>query len=106
MLHEQELTEYAYEALTEIEGMRIFGPPPARRAGLIAFDLDGVHPHDLATILDRQGVAIRAGHNCAMPLMERLGVAALARASFYLYTEREEIDRLVAGLQEAKRIFA
>jgi cysteine desulfurase/selenocysteine lyase len=104
--HEQELTEYAYEALTEIEGMRIFGPPPARRAGLIAFDLDGVHPHDLATILDRQGVAIRAGHNCAMPLMERLGVAALARASFYLYTEREEIDRLVAGLQEAKRIFA
>ena len=104
--HEQELTEYAFEALTEIEGLRIFGPGPSRRAGMVAFDLEGVHPHDLATILDRGDVAIRAGHNCAMPLMERLGVAALARASFYLYTEREEIDRLVAGLQEAKRIFA
>jgi cysteine desulfurase/selenocysteine lyase len=104
--HEQELTEYAFEALTEIEGLRIFGPPPSRRAGLIAFDLEGVHPHDLATILDRGDVAIRAGHNCAMPLMERLGVAAVARASFYLYTQREEIDRLVAGLHEAKRIFA
>jgi cysteine desulfurase/selenocysteine lyase len=104
--HEMDLTEYAYEALTEVGGLRIFGPPPSRRAGLIAFDVEGVHPHDLATILDRRGVAIRAGHNCAMPLMERLGVAALARASFYLYTEREEIDRLVAGLQEAKRIFA
>ncbi|HEY4028617.1 MAG TPA: cysteine desulfurase [Candidatus Dormibacteraeota bacterium] len=104
--HEQELTEYAFEALTEIEGLRIFGPPPSRRGGLISFDLEGVHPHDLATILDRGGVAIRAGHNCAMPLMERLGVSAVARASFYLYTEREEIDRLVTGLQEAKRIFA
>jgi cysteine desulfurase/selenocysteine lyase len=104
--HEQELTEYAFEALSEIEGLRIFGPPPTRRAGLVAFDLDGVHPHDLATILDRQDVAIRAGHNCAMPLMERLGVPAVARASFYLYTQREEIDRLVSGLLEAKRIFA
>ncbi len=104
--HEQELTGYAFEALSEIGGLRIFGPPPSRRAGLIAFDLEGVHPHDLATILDRGGVAIRAGHNCAMPLMERLGVPAVARASFYLYTLREEIDRLVAGLHEAKRIFS
>jgi cysteine desulfurase/selenocysteine lyase len=104
--HEQELTEYAFEALSEIEGLRIFGPPPSRRAGVIAFDLAGVHPHDLATILDRKDVAIRAGHNCAMPLMERLGVPAVARASFYLYTQREEIDRLVAGLYEAKRIFS
>jgi cysteine desulfurase / selenocysteine lyase len=104
--HEQELTEYAFEAMSEVEGLRIFGPPPTRRAGLVAFDLEGVHPHDLATILDRHGVAIRAGHNCAMPLMERLGVPAVARASFYLYTRRDEIDRLVSGLQEARRIFA
>ncbi len=104
--HEQQLTEYAFEAFSEVPGLRTFGPPPSRRAGVIAFDLEGVHPHDLATIVDRGGVAIRAGHNCAMPLMERLGVPAVARASFYLYTVREEIDRLVAGLQEAKRIFA
>jgi cysteine desulfurase/selenocysteine lyase len=104
--HEAALTEYAFEAFSEVPGLRVFGPPPSRRAGVIAFDLEGVHPHDLATIVDRQGVAIRAGHNCAMPLMERLGVPAVARASFYLYTEREEIDRLVAGLHEAKRIFA
>jgi len=104
--HEQELTEYAFEAMSEIEGLRIFGPPASRRAGVIAFDLAGVHPHDLATILDRHDVAIRAGHNCAMPLMERLGVPAVARASFYLYSQRDEIDRLVEGLQDAKRIFA
>ena len=104
--HEQELTEYALEALSEIEGLRVFGPPPSRRAGVVAFELEGVHPHDLATIVDRRDVAIRAGHNCAMPLMERLGVPAVARASFYLYTQRQEIDRLVAGLHEAKRIFA
>jgi len=104
--HEQELTEYAFEALSEVPGLRIFGPPPARRAGVVAFDLAGVHPHDLATILDRRDVAIRAGHNCAMPLMDRLGVPAVARASFYLYSQRDEIDRLVAGLQEARRIFA
>src|SRR5262245_28054843 len=104
--HEQDLTEYAFEALSEVPGLRIFGPPPARRVGVIGFDLAGVHPHDLATILDRRDVAIRSGHNCAMPLMERLGVPALARASFYLYSQREEIDRLVAGLEEARRIFA
>jgi cysteine desulfurase / selenocysteine lyase len=104
--HEAELTEYAYEALTEIEGLRIFGPPPGPdHAGVLSFDVDGIHPHDLATILDRREVCIRAGHNCAMPLMTRLDVAATARASFYLYTTRAEVDRLVGGLQEAKRIF-
>jgi cysteine desulfurase / selenocysteine lyase len=104
--HELELTEYAIEALSEIEGLRLFGPPASRRAGVVSFDVDGIHPHDLATILDRSDVCIRAGHNCAMPLMHRLDVAATARASFFLYNTREEIDRLVAGLQEAKRIFA
>jgi cysteine desulfurase / selenocysteine lyase len=104
--HEAELTEYAYEALTDIEGLRIFGPPPGQdHAGVLSFDVDGIHPHDLATILDRRDVCIRAGHNCAMPLMTRLDVAATARASFYLYSTRAEVDRMVAGLQEAKRIF-
>jgi cysteine desulfurase/selenocysteine lyase len=104
--YELELTEYAMGALGEIEGLRLFGPPAAHRAGVVSFDVDGIHPHDLATILDRHDVCLRAGHNCAMPLMHRLDVAALARASFFVYTTREEIDRLVAGLHDAKRIFA
>jgi cysteine desulfurase / selenocysteine lyase len=103
--HEQRLVEYALEALSEIEGLRVFGPPSTRRAGVVSFDVEGIHPHDLATILDRGGVAIRSGHNCTMPLMTRLHVAATARASFYLYTLPSEIDRLVEGLREAKRIF-
>ena len=103
--HEQEITEYAFEALSEVEGLTIYGPPPSRRAGVISFALEGVHPHDLATIADRGGVALRAGHHCAMPLMTRLDVPATARASFYLYTEKSEVDRLVSQLQEARRIF-
>jgi cysteine desulfurase / selenocysteine lyase len=103
--HEQRLVEYALEALSEIDGLRVFGPPATRRAGVVSFDVEGIHPHDLATILDRGGVAIRSGHNCTMPLMTRLDVAATARASFYLYTLPSEIDRLVEGLMEAKRIF-
>ena len=103
--HEQELTEYTVEALSEIDGLRMFGPPAIRRSGVVSFDVEGIHPHDLATILDRHDVAIRAGHNCAMPLMSRLDVAALARASFFLYNTREEIDRLIVGLHDAKRIF-
>ena len=103
--HELELTEYTLEALSEIDGLRVFGPPALRRSGVVAFDIEGIHPHDLATILDRHDVCIRAGHNCAMPLMHRLGVAATARASFFLYNTKEEIDRLVVGLHDAKRIF-
>jgi cysteine desulfurase/selenocysteine lyase len=104
--HEEQLTEYAYEALTEIEGLRIFGPPLGPdRAGVLSFDVAGIHPHDLSTILDRNGVCVRSGHNCTMPLMNRLDVAAVARASLYLYTTKAEVDRLVGGLREAKRIF-
>jgi len=103
--HELELTEYTLEALSEIDGLRMFGPPALRRSGVVSFDIEGIHPHDLATILDRHDVCIRAGHNCAMPLMHRLGVAATARASFFLYNTKEEIDRLVVGLHDAKRIF-
>ena len=104
--HEREITEYALESLSEVPGVTVFGPPPSNRAGVISFALEGVHPHDLATIADRGGVALRAGHHCAMPLMTRLDVPATARASFYLYTEKTEVDRLVAQLQEARRIFA
>lgn len=105
-VHERELTEYAVEMLSEIPGLTQYGPPPARRAGVVSFGVEGIHPHDLATIVDRAGVCLRAGHHCAMPLMTRLDVAATARASFYAYTVREEIDRLVSGINEARRIFS
>ena len=104
--HELEITEYAYESLSELDGLTVYGPPPSRRAGVISFALDGIHPHDLATIADRDQVCLRAGHHCAMPLMTRLGVAATARASFYVYTQKEEVDRLVSSIKEAQRIFA
>jgi len=104
--HELDITEYAYEALSDVDGLTLYGPPPSRRAGVISFALDGIHPHDLATIADRDQVCLRAGHHCAMPLMTRLGVAATARASFYVYTLREEVDRLVGSIKEAQRIFA
>jgi cysteine desulfurase/selenocysteine lyase len=103
--HELEITEYAYEALSEVEGLTVYGPPPSRRAGVISFTLEGIHPHDLATIADRDQVCLRAGHHCAMPLMTRLDVAATARASFYIYTQRDEVDRLVGSIREAQRIF-
>jgi cysteine desulfurase/selenocysteine lyase len=103
--HELEITDYAYEALSSIEGLTLYGPPPSRRAGVISFSLEGIHPHDLATIADRDQVCVRAGHHCAMPLMTRLGVAATARASFYVYTQKDEVDRLVGSIKEAQRIF-
>jgi cysteine desulfurase / selenocysteine lyase len=104
--HEAEITEYALGRLEDIPGLTIYGPPLERRGGIISFDLEGVHPHDVAQILGNEGVAVRAGHHCTQPLMQRLGVAATTRASFYLYTVPEEIDRLVDGLHTAKRIFA
>ena len=104
--HELEITEYAYEALSDVEGLTVYGPPPSRRAGVISFSLDGIHPHDLATIADRDQVCLRAGHHCAMPLMTRLGIPATARASFYVYTLKEEVDRLVSSIGEAQRIFS
>jgi cysteine desulfurase/selenocysteine lyase len=103
--HEREITEYAYEALSDIDGLTLYGPPPSRRAGVISFSIEGIHPHDLATIADRDQVCLRAGHHCAMPLMTRLGVAATARASFYIYTQKDEVDRLVGSIKEAQRIF-
>ncbi|MEJ5248163.1 cysteine desulfurase [Caldilinea sp.] len=103
--HEREITQYAYARLSEVEGLRILGPGPEQRGGLIAFTLDGVHPHDIAAILDRAGVAVRAGHHCAQPLHSRLGVPASARASFYLYNTLEEVDVLVEALHRAQEVF-
>jgi cysteine desulfurase/selenocysteine lyase len=103
--HEHAITEYADEALSEIKGLRIWGPPASRRGGIVSFTLDDVHPHDLATIADRSGVCVRAGHHCAMPLMTRLGLSATTRASFYVYNRLEEVDRLVEAIKEAQRIF-
>ena len=104
--HEQALAGYAMERLEEIPGVRVFGPPAERRGGVVSFTLDGIHPHDVAQILDGEGVAIRAGHHCAMPLHARLGLPASARASFYLYNTPAEVDTLVHGLYKAKEIFA
>jgi cysteine desulfurase / selenocysteine lyase len=93
------------EQLSEIPGLRIFGPPAERRTGIVSFELGNVHPHDVAQILNWEGVAVRAGHHCTQPLMTRLGVAATTRASFYLYTLPEDIDRLIAGLLKVRETF-
>jgi cysteine desulfurase/selenocysteine lyase len=104
--HEHELAAYALGRLGELDGLTLYGPPADRRAGIVSFNVDGIHPHDVAQILDMQGVAIRAGHHCCQPLMQKLGVAATNRASFYLYTVQEEIDQLVDGLHAVKKVFA
>jgi cysteine desulfurase/selenocysteine lyase len=104
--YERELLDYALPRLAEVPGLRIFGPPADGRAGIVSFELEGVHPHDVAQILDWEGVAVRAGHHCNQPLMSRLGVPATTRASFYLYTLPEEIDRLVEGLNKVRETFA
>ena len=103
--HEHELTAVALERLAELPWVTAYGPPADRRAGIVSFNVDGVHPHDVAQVLDFEGVAIRAGHHCCQPLMRKLGVAATNRASFYLYTIPEEIDRLVAGLHRVRKVF-
>jgi cysteine desulfurase/selenocysteine lyase len=104
--HEQELTAYALERLSTVPGLTIYGPPAGPdRGGAVSFSLEGVHPHDVAAILDQEGVAVRAGHHCTQPLHRVLGVPATTRASFYLYNLPEEIDRLVAGLHKARKIF-
>ena len=104
--HERELLDYALPRLAEVPGVKLFGPSAEHRAGIISFEVEGVHPHDVAQILDWEGVAVRAGHHCNQPLMSKLGVPATTRASFYLYTLPEEIDRLVEGLQKVRQTFA
>jgi cysteine desulfurase / selenocysteine lyase len=102
--HERRLGEYAYRRLSEIEGITLYGPKKDR-TGLVSFSLPDVHAHDLSQLLDEEGVAIRSGHHCTQPLMRRLGVAATARASFYLYNTEEEVDTLVVALQRAREFF-
>jgi cysteine desulfurase/selenocysteine lyase len=101
--YEHELAQYALEQLSAVKGLTIYGPK--QRGGLVTFNIDGVHPHDVATVLDAEGIAVRAGHHCAQPLMKWLNVTATARASFYLYNTKEEIDQLAAALQKAKEYF-
>jgi cysteine desulfurase / selenocysteine lyase len=104
--HERWIADYALERLPAVPGLRVFGPPRGEtRIGPVSFEIEGVHAHDVSEILDRHGVAVRAGHHCAQVLMDRLGIAATARASFGVYTTREEIDRLADGLEDTRRIF-
>jgi cysteine desulfurase/selenocysteine lyase len=104
--HERALVGYAMEGLSTIPGLRMIGPPPGERAGLVAFALEGVHPHDLAAGLDGSGIAVRAGHHCAMPLHTKFGLRATVRASFYLYNTFEEADLLVETVEKTRAFFA
>ncbi|HNO85201.1 MAG TPA: cysteine desulfurase [Anaerolineales bacterium] len=103
--HEHEITEYALERLEEIPGVKLFGPSADKKGGVAAFTLEGVHPHDVAQILDQDGIAVRAGHHCAQPLHEKFGIPATSRASFYLYSTKEEVDLLVNGIYKVKEMF-
>jgi len=104
--HEIQLTRYALDVLNEIKGMKIYGPQdPKEKAGVISFNLADIHSHDVATIVDEEGIAIRSGHNCAMPLMKRLGCESVARASFYIYNTEDEIDKLKSALEKVKKVF-
>jgi cysteine desulfurase/selenocysteine lyase len=102
--HEATLVAYAVQRLQALDGVSVVGCP-ARREGVVSFVMDGVHPHDIGTILDAEGIAIRGGHHCAQPLMVRLGVGSTARASFAAYSSMEEVDALIAGLERVRRVF-
>jgi cysteine desulfurase/selenocysteine lyase len=106
--HEIDLVGYALETLArDVSDISLYGPmDPALRGGVVPFNLPGIHPHDVAQVLDRFGIAVRAGHHCTMPLHERLDLAATARASFNVYSTREDIDALVVGLKEVQRVFS
>ncbi len=103
--HEREMVSYALERLEEIPGVKVFGPSADKKGGVAAFTLEGVHPHDIAQILDRDGIAVRAGHHCAQPLHEKYGISATARASFYIYSLKQEVDALINGIYKVKEIF-
>ena len=102
---DEELTIELFLRLGTVHGLKIFGPAnPKQRGGVVSFTIDGIHPHDLATILDRDGICIRAGHHCAMPLMRYLGVPATSRASFWVYNTKEDIEKLAEGVEKATRL--
>jgi cysteine desulfurase / selenocysteine lyase len=103
---ERAITTYAMQRLPEVKGLRILGPSADKRGGLVAFTLEAAHPHDIAAVLDNLGIAVRAGHHCAQPLHERFNIPASARASFYLYNTKEEVDLLVKGLHKVVEMFA
>lgn len=104
--HERAITEYALERLEEIPGLRLFGPSANKKGGVASFVLEGIHPHDVAQILDGDGIAVRAGHHCAQPLHEKFNIPATSRASFYLYSTTEEVDKLVEGIYKVKKYFS
>ncbi len=104
--HEKEITAYTLDRLSEVSGLRVIGPDAAKRGGVVAFEIDGIHPHDVAQILDSVGVAVRAGHHCAMPLHDRYKLPATTRASFYVYTTKQEIDTFIDGIEKVKKVFA
>ncbi|MCP4168495.1 MAG: cysteine desulfurase [Chloroflexi bacterium] len=103
--YEHEITDYAWNRLHEVEGLRVLGPGPDRRGGILSFVLGDVHPHDVAAILDMEGIAVRAGHHCAQPIHDHYCISATSRASFYIYNTKEEVDRLVPALSKAKALF-
>lgn len=103
--YEHSIIEYALERLEEVPGVKLFGPSAEHKGGVASFTFEGVHPHDVATILDRDGIAVRAGHHCAQPLHERFGIPATTRASFYLYSTKAEVDALIEGLYKVKKVF-
>ena len=103
--HEMRLCRQAHDALGSIAGLRFLGPAPEHKSGIVSFTLAGVHAHDIAQLLDRHGIAIRAGHHCAMPLHKRLGINASSRASFYFYNTPAEVEQLARAIDDIKRIF-
>ena len=104
--HEMDITNYAIEAIAGVKGVRIYGPSNAdHRGGVVSFNIGDIHPHDLATIMNDHGIAIRSGHHCAQVLMERLDVAATSRTSFYIYNTKEEVDTFINALDQARRLF-
>ena len=103
--HEHEIIDYALERLEEIPGLKLFGPTADKKGGVASFTFEGIHPHDVAQILDRDGIAVRAGHHCAQPLHEKFGISATTRASFYLYSTKDEVDKLVDGIYKVKKVF-
>jgi cysteine desulfurase/selenocysteine lyase len=103
--HEREIITYALERLEEVKGLTVIGPDASHKGGVAAFTLDGIHPHDIAQVLDQDGIAVRAGHHCAMPLHDKFNIPATTRASFYLYNTTDEVDQLIDGLYKVKRYF-
>lgn len=104
--HEQDVIRYALQRLEEVSGLTVFGPPAGDKGGVASFFMKGIHPHDVAQVLDHHGVAVRAGHHCAQPLHDKFGIPATARASFYVYNTKDDVDRLIEGLHEVQSVFA